>query len=154
MATVTVLKLPTADGAQTTLAQVQRLQQEQLIKLYGAAVVSWPIGDKSPKDQTATALYGMAVGAVFGGSLPDSGIDDECIKRVRTEITEGTSALFLMTSDAVLHLVVRAMKAVTFEIVSTNFVEGAGRAPAGRVRHEFARPRVHVPATDGRAADE
>ena len=42
----------------------------------------------------------MAVGAAAGalaGSLADYGIDDDFIKNVREKVTEGTSALFLLT---------------------------------------------------------
>ncbi len=37
----------------------------------------------------------------FAGSLTDVGIDDTFINKVRDQITPGTSALFVMTSDAV-----------------------------------------------------
>jgi uncharacterized membrane protein len=70
-----------------------------------------------------TPLFGMAIGAAFGalgGAFRDYGIDDEFIKRVRSQVTEGTSALFLMTSEAVMDRVVDAMKNVKFEIVATN----------------------------------
>jgi uncharacterized membrane protein len=50
----------------------------------------------------------------------DYGIDDDFIKRVRSQVTEGTSALFLMTSEAVMDRVVDAMKNVKFEIIATN----------------------------------
>ena len=48
-------------------------------------------------------LLGAAVGAAtgaFAGTLTDVGIDDGFIKEVRKTVTPGTSALFLMTSDA------------------------------------------------------
>jgi uncharacterized membrane protein len=49
-------------------------------------------------------LLGLAVGAAMGamaGSMGDVGIDDQFIKEVREKITPGTSAVFLMTQDAV-----------------------------------------------------
>jgi uncharacterized membrane protein len=70
-----------------------------------------------------TPVFGMAVGAAFGalgGAFRDYGIDDDFIKRVRTQVTEGTSALFLMTSEAVMDRVVGAMKDVKFELIATN----------------------------------
>jgi len=39
---------------------------------------------------------------------------------VQGQVTEGTSALFLMTSDAVLDKVADAFKGIKFEIVTTN----------------------------------
>ena len=49
-------------------------------------------------------LLGAAIGAATGalaGSLTDVGIDDEFINKVRDQVTPGTSALFVMTSHAV-----------------------------------------------------
>ncbi len=46
----------------------------------------------------AGAAIGAATGA-FAGSLVDVGIDDDFIKSVRGEVTPGTSALFLLSSD-------------------------------------------------------
>jgi uncharacterized membrane protein len=48
------------------------------------------------------------------------GIDEDFIKSIRSKVTEGTSALFLMTSDAVEDRVVEAMKQSKFEIIATN----------------------------------
>jgi uncharacterized membrane protein len=146
MATVTVLKFPTAEGAANALGRVKDLHKQHLIKVHDAAIVSWEKGKKSPKTRQlvdlvgigamsgmfwgmllglifAAPLFGMAVGAAFGalgGSFRDYGIDDDFIKRVRTQVTEGTSALFLMTSEVVMDRAVDAMKDVKFEIIATN----------------------------------
>src|SRR5262245_38983726 len=146
MATVTVLKFSTAEGANDALARVEDLQKQHLIKVHDAAIVTWPVGKKSPKTKQlvnrvgigaasgmfwgtrvgyilATPLFGMAIGAAFGalgGAFRDYGIGDDFVKRVRDQVTEGTSALFLMTSDAVVDRVVEAMKSVKFEIIATN----------------------------------
>ena len=146
MAAVTVLKFSEPDGAEKALSQVRGLQTEHLIKLLDAAIVSWPQGKKSPKTRQLvdlvaigtmggmfwgmllgliflTPLFGMAIGAAFGalgGAFRDYGIDDDFIKRVRSAVTEGTSALFLMTSDAVLDRVSERMKNIKFEIIATN----------------------------------
>ena len=71
-----------------------------------------------------TPLFGMAIGAALGalgGAFRDYGIDDDFIKRVRSAVVEGTSALFLMTSDAVMDRVSKRMKDIKFEIIATNF---------------------------------
>jgi uncharacterized membrane protein len=146
MATVTVLKFPTAEGANGALNMVVDLHKQHLIKLHDAAIVSWPADKKSPKTTQLvdlvragalngmfwgllfgmiffTPLFGMAVGTAFGalgGAFRDYGIDDDFIKKVRAQVTQGTSALFLMTSEAVMDRVVDAMKNVKFEIIATN----------------------------------
>ena len=58
-------------------------------------------------------LLGMAVGAAMGaltGSLSDVGIDDKFINQVRSNVTPGTSAIFLLTSNAVTERVQDAIK--------------------------------------------
>ena len=69
-------------------------------------------------------FFGAAVGGLMGalaGHFTDYGIDDKFIKEVRDKITPGTSALFLLTSDAVMDRVVDAAKTLPkFEIIATN----------------------------------
>ena len=147
MATLTVLKFHEADAADKGLALLKDLQKQALIKLHDAAIVTWPEGAKKPKtrqllDLTAAGawdgafwgmlfgliffvpFFGAAVGGLMGalaGHFADYGIDDNFIKDVRGKITPGTSALFLLTSDAVLDKVVDAAKTLPkFEVVATN----------------------------------
>jgi uncharacterized membrane protein len=146
MATVTVLKFQNPGGANAVLGKIQRLQKDHLITLLDAAIVSWPTGKSSPKTTQLvnlvgagaamgifwgmlfgliflTPLFGMAVGAVsgaLGGSFRDYGIDDDFIRKIRGELTPGTSALFLLTSGAVVDRVAEALASETFEIIATN----------------------------------
>lgn len=146
MATFTALKFETPDGAEQALTTIKDLARRQLIKLIDAAVVTWPTGKKKPKTQqlhnVAAAgafggafwgmlfgilffvpLLGMALGAAMGalsGSMRDVGINDGFIRDCREKITEGTSALFLMTTDATQDKVIDAMKQHKFEIITTN----------------------------------
>ncbi|MGD8805534.1 MAG: DUF1269 domain-containing protein, partial [Chloroflexota bacterium] len=141
-----VLKFKTAQGAEEALQQVESLQRQQLITLHDAAWVTWPEGKKKPKTKQLANLtglgaldgafwgmlfgliffvpfFGMAIGAAMGGlagKFSDVGIDDDFIEEVRSQVTEGTSALFLYTSGAVMDRVQEAMKAMDFEIIATN----------------------------------
>jgi uncharacterized membrane protein len=146
MTALTVLKFDTADGAQKGLDLVKDLSKQYLINLHDAAVVTWPEGKKKPKTQQLTSmagvgalsgafwgmlfgliffvpLFGMAIGAAMGalsGSFTDVGIDDDFIKSVRNKVTEGTSALFLLTSNAVEDKVAEAFKGLKFELIASN----------------------------------
>jgi uncharacterized membrane protein len=124
MATVTVLKFSNPGGAADALSVVQSLQNKHLISLIDAAVVSWPVGKNGPATkQLVTPLLVTAIRAAFGAlgdAYRDYGLDDEFIDQVRREVREGTSALFLMTDDAVLDRVVEAMRDLQFEIFATN----------------------------------
>ena len=68
-------------------------------------------------------LLGLAVGAAagaLGGSLADAGIDDDFIEAVKSKVTPGTSALFLMSGDAVQDRVKEAFEGVHAELIHTN----------------------------------
>ena len=59
--------------------------------------------------------------ALLWSSLEDEGIDEEFIKRVSEKVTEGTSALFALTSEAKLDEVIDELKHYDdFEIISTD----------------------------------
>lgn len=146
MATLTVWEFPTAEGAQEAVRTLERLQGEQLITVHDGAVVEWPADKKKPRTRQlhnlagAGALggafwgllfgliffvpfFGMAIGAAagaIGGAMTDVGIDDDFIKRVRAEVTPGTSALFALTSDAVLDRVRDAFAGQQAELLETN----------------------------------
>ena len=72
-------------------------------------------------------FLGAAIGAGMGGmtgALADVGISDDFIKEVREKVTEGTSALFALTSGVTaLDKVVDELKYYDFEIISTNLPE-------------------------------
>lgn len=146
MATLTVLKFPTATGASNMLDKIKSLQKMQVFNLQDAAIVTWPEGSKSPKTKQLVNMaglgalqgsfwgmlfgliffvpfFGLAVGAAMGalsGHFADYGISDDFIKKTRDQVTEGTSALFLMTGDVVMDKVVEELKGEEFEIIATN----------------------------------
>lgn len=146
MATLTVFKFDSPDGAEQILDKLQDLQKRQLITVLDAAVVSWPADKKKPKTRQlynlagAGALTGTFWGMLFGliffmpflgaaigaavgaisGSMADIGIDDKFIKEVQTNVTPGTSALFLMSANAVLDRVKEEMQGVSAELIASN----------------------------------
>jgi len=146
VATLTVWKFPDAFGAERTESILERLQKEELITIHDAAMVSWPEGAKKPKTRQLNnlagagalggsfwgllfgliffvPLLGMAMGAAMGalgGAMSDVGIDDDFIDSVRDQVTPGTSALFLMTSDAITDKVKGAFEGSHAELLHTN----------------------------------
>ncbi len=127
MSTLSVWRFDTPDGAEKAVTTLDGLAQQQLVTVHDAATVSWPEGAKKPRTRQLNdlagagalggafwrmlfgllflvPLLGAAIGAAAGaltGKLSDVGIDDDLIKRTRDEVTPGTSALFVLTSDAV-----------------------------------------------------
>jgi uncharacterized membrane protein len=160
MATLTVWKFPSANGAEEAVRTLEQLQGEALIQVHDAAMVSWPADKKKPRTSQLHSLtgagalggafwgllfgliffvplFGMAIGAAagaLGGAMTDVGIDDDFIKRVRAQVTPGTSALFALTSDAVLDKVSDAFAGHQAELLETNL---SGEEEA-RLREVFA----------------
>jgi uncharacterized membrane protein len=146
MATLTAWKFADPEGATKAVDLLQDLQKQQLITVHDAATVTWEPGKKKPKTRQLSnlagvgamggafwgllfgllffvPLLGMAVGAAAGalsGSLADVGIDDEFIGSVRSKVTPGTSALFVLSSDAVLDRVQPAFQSLSPELIYTN----------------------------------
>ena len=146
MATLTAFKFSTLEGAGQMLSKIQSLQKLQLIKVQDAAIVYWPVGKDKPKTKQLVDMagmgalqgafwgmlfgliffvpfFGLAVGAAIGalgGKMADYGIDDNFIKQSREKLTPGTSALFLLTSDAVVDKVLDELKGFEFELIASN----------------------------------
>ncbi len=146
MATLTAWKFSSPYGADDALATLEKLQSEQLIQVQDAAVVSWEPGRKKPKTRDLHSMkkagalgggfwgllfgliffvpiLGLAIGAAAGalfGSLADVGLSDDFIDRVRQQVTPGTSALFLLSSDAVIDRVKAEFEDTNAELISTN----------------------------------
>src|SRR4051812_23527960 len=64
MATMTVVKFPTAQGAEQMLATLERLQKERLITIQDAAIVAWPVGKRKPQTRQLHSMAG--VGTLHG----------------------------------------------------------------------------------------
>lgn len=146
--TLTAVTTPTMDGAEAILSEIAALQKQQLIVVEDAAIVTRNTGGK-PKIKQARSLvgegalggafWGMLIGMLFlapwlgaaigaasgalGGKSADFGIDDDFIKSVGSRIDPGTSALFLLSRDAVLDKVADALRGYDFEIIHTNMPE-------------------------------
>jgi uncharacterized membrane protein len=146
MSTLSVWKFETAEDAHETLNKLADLFKQQLIQIHDAAVVSWPAGKKHPRTDNYGSMvgrgmvsgafwgmlfgliffvpfFGLAVGATMGalsGKFNDYGINDNFISKVRQEVTEGTSALFLLTSEAVRDRIAEEFKGVSVELIHSN----------------------------------
>jgi uncharacterized membrane protein len=162
MATLTVLKFNTPDGAEQTATVMQELQKQGLVTIRDAAIVSFPPGAKKPKTRQLHSmaglgaldgafwgmlfgliffipLLGLALGAAAGGlagSFVDVGIDDNFIKELRAKVTPGTSALFLLTENAVMDRVTDEIKkrGIHFELIASNL----SREQEDELRERFA----------------
>jgi uncharacterized membrane protein len=145
MSELVVLAFPEAHGAERALAEIGRLQREQLIVLEDAATVTRE-GDGKPKVKQATSLVGagawggafwgmligllffmpwlgLAIGAVTGalaGKFTDFGIDDQFIREVQAKIQPGQSALFLLVRQVTTDKVIDALRPYGPEVLRTS----------------------------------
>lgn len=145
MATLSIWKFTSPGGAERALDTLRRLQAARLITVQDASVVSWPEGRRKPRTWQARsfagpaalsgAFWGLLFGIVFllpivgiaigaaagaGAALARVGLSDEFLQRVRDRITPGTSALFLLTSDAVVDRVHDGFAGTHAELLVTN----------------------------------
>lgn len=148
MATLSVWKFNTPDGAKSAEEALVRASKQELITIHDAATVSWEVDKKRPKTKQLTSpagvgalggsfwgllfgliffvpILGAAIGAGLGalsGSLTDVGIDDDFIDSVRSSVQPGTSALFIMTSNTVVDKVRAQLEAQNIHgtLIQTN----------------------------------
>ena len=146
MATLTAWAFPGVGDADAMVDKLKALQSQQLIIIHDAAVVSWEVGKKKPKTRQLNnlagplalggafwgmlfgllffvPLLGAAIGAGIGalsGSMADVGIDDKFIDGVKRQVTPGTSALFLLTSDVVEDRAKAELSGTKAELIASN----------------------------------
>jgi uncharacterized membrane protein len=145
LTTFTVIKFPTVGGAQTMPGKLQQFQEQRLIQVEDGAILTWPRGARHPSIKQLSDLagvnaldegfWGMLFGLLFSvpffgapsdavfGPLADHfaryGIDEGFIQKVRDQITEDTSALFLLANEALLEQVAANINNTSFDLIST-----------------------------------
>ena len=148
MATLTAFRFDTVGGADNALGVISMLQEQQLIAVLDAALVSWPKGKNRPSTRqvvspTGTQLldgtfWGMLFGLIFfvpvldagrreetdrlTSALSDVGINDNFIYQVRSKLTEGTSALFVLSRDAVVERIINASEGKKPDLITINLL--------------------------------
>ena len=149
MAALTVWRFDTPDGAERAEAILLRMAREGDIGIQDAATVSWAPGVRKPRTRHLTdltgeragwgafwgflfgllffvPLLGTAVGAGVGalaGHFADTGIDRDFIRSVQDKVTEGTSALFLLSDHAAMGRVKLEFVGMNPELISTDLSE-------------------------------
>jgi uncharacterized membrane protein len=149
MTTFTVWKFDDPGGAGHAASVLSDAAADGLVKIVDHAVVSWPLGEAQPTTQHAHddpkrgagwgALWGVLAGALFlvpvvGGvvgaaigalsrTTDGTGITKDDLTRIRTEVVEGTSALFLVTDAGDLDRLGERFRGMNKTLVSTNLTD-------------------------------
>jgi uncharacterized membrane protein len=143
---LTAWRFATADGADEALVRMRSLAERDSIAVDDAALLAWPESRRVPRLSHVGSLtgpgalwagfwglllgliflvplaglaFGAAAGAVAGG-LVEVGIDDAFIRRVRAEVTLGTSAVFVLSRDAAVDAMTEALGDLDVHLVRTN----------------------------------
>jgi uncharacterized membrane protein len=153
MTAFTVWKYDDPDGAARASAVLERAAEDGVVTVVDHAIVSWPAGADRPttkhgRDDTwrwtgwgalwgllfgamfALPVLGVAAGAATGGLLrarEGLGVTEEQLNRIRSEITEGTSALFLVTENANLDRLGERLRGWHSKLLETNLTAGERR---------------------------
>lgn len=155
--TLTALTFRTEDGAHSALDTMKDLSTRSVVKLHDAVVLWWPAGAARPRTQQLSdvvspftvggsvaglvmgvlftvPLFGAAAGAAAGlvagrsmRALSDLGVDRDFIASVRDQVTPGTSALFLLTSDADMDAVAEAFRGTEMHLAATDLSDEQAR---------------------------
>ena len=149
MTTFTVWKFEDPEGAKRAASLLKNAEEEGLVNIVDHAVMSWPEGagkpevhhgHDDPKSGAAWgALWGVLIGALFaiplvGGiagaalgalakSTEGAGIKKADLEKIRTQITEGTSALFLVTEFGNLDRLGERFQGTEHTLISTNLTD-------------------------------
>jgi uncharacterized membrane protein len=170
MATLTVLNFASAEGADSALAGLMmRPASDRNFFILDAATVSWPKARSRPGTRQAppatckarldNVFWGMLFGLIFfmpvlveplsaaaaalNNLLSDVGIDDTFVYHVRSKITEGRSALFILSSDSVADWTFEACKDMQPELFAT-YLPGEEEA---KLRSLFAKTEAEFFST-------
>jgi uncharacterized membrane protein len=149
VSSLTVWIFASPGGVDEALPRLERLAGDGLIVVDDAAMVTWPRGHRKPSTRTLGCLagpgalwggfwgvllgliflvplagptFGAAAGA-FAGTLSDFGIDDGLIKRVRDEVTAGTSALFVLSAAGAADRLTRTMEDLHVALIRSDLSE-------------------------------
>jgi uncharacterized membrane protein len=149
MTTFTVWKFDSPDGAEQAASILKDAAGEGLVKIVDHAVVSWPIGAPRPATKQSHeetwhstgwgALWGLVIGALFfvpviGGvagaaigaiskAMEGTGITKEQLETIRTQVTQGTSALFVVTEEGNLDRLGERFRGVHSKLIATNLTD-------------------------------
>jgi uncharacterized membrane protein len=149
MTAFTVWKFDDPEGAARAETLLSGAAADGVVTILDHAVMTWPQGAEkpevhhkfdSPKRGAAWgALWGILGGALFAipvagavvgaglGALAKAtegtGITKEDLEKIRTQVTPGTSALFMVTENADLDRLGERLQVLDTTLISTNLTE-------------------------------
>jgi uncharacterized membrane protein len=107
------------EGADDAVLRLKRLGGQELIDVRDVAVIRWPQYAAGPQVQEHVTDEGSKASS-FAKKLSKAGIDSSMIEAVKADMTPGTSALVLLSTDAVLGTVAKAFEGHAMELMRSD----------------------------------
>ena len=115
----TAWRFPGTEGADNAVAQLKRLEAQDLIKLMDITVLRWPEYATEPTTQEHVHEQGGKVASMVR-RLQHPVIDGSMIESVRGDLRPGTSAVVLLSSGAEIDAVVHAFEGQSLELIRSD----------------------------------
>jgi uncharacterized membrane protein len=119
MTTLTAWRFAGTEGADAAVLRLKRLDAQELIDLQDVAVLRWPQYAAGPSAQEHVTDEGSKVSSL-AKKLRKSVIDSSMVESVKGDMMPGTSALVLLTADAVIDTVARAFEGQDMELIRSD----------------------------------
>jgi uncharacterized membrane protein len=149
MTAFTVWKFDSPEGAKDANTILRLAEDDGLVKVVDHAVVTWPEGADRPDTDIShdskkrgtvwggflgvligmlffVPLIGAAVGAAIGAAvktMEGTGIGKDELETIRSEVTPGTSALFVVTENADFDRLGERLHGMHWKLISTNLTD-------------------------------
>jgi uncharacterized membrane protein len=125
------------EGADGAVVRLKQLDDADMINVMDIAVLRWPEYAPAPITQEHVTQHGGAMSKLMH-KLRHAKIDDTMIETVKGDMSPGTSAMVLLSSDAKIDAVVHAFEGHPMELVRTDLSipdQDRLRLTANQIRH-------------------
>jgi len=107
------------EGADHAVLRLKQLNSQDLIDVQDVAVIRWPQYADSPTAQEHVTAPASKVSSLVS-KLKKGSIESSMIEPVTTDLMPGSSALVLLSSDAVIDTVAKAFEGEPMELIRSD----------------------------------
>ena len=107
------------EGADDAVLRLKQLDTQELIVVQDVAVLRWPQYAAAPQVQEHVTDEGSNASSL-AKKLMKVGIDSSMVESVRGDMTPGTSALVLLSTDAAVDTVAQAFEGRAMELIRSD----------------------------------
>jgi uncharacterized membrane protein len=119
MSSLTAWKFGGTEGADAAVLRLKQLDHQELVDVLDVAVVRWPEYSAEPLAQEHVTDEASKMSALVN-KVRKAGIDSAMVESVKGDITPGTSALVLLSSDATIDTVAKAFEGQGMELIRSD----------------------------------